>query len=154
MGDYSYKVTKHDPATKGTAEWDRWTAISDVGETVSLSEYLYVESKYIQAVYFFSNKLGVDSYQISALSTWLKNKYRKLHNGDTINLYELGDIVKALLREEFWCKLISKHGEIHFGYDYYMYFVAYNNPLESIDELSKILFTEEFTSPYLEQEGE
>jgi hypothetical protein len=33
----------------------------------------------------------------------------------------IGEIIRRILREEFWCRLEGGQGFIHFAWDYYMY---------------------------------
>jgi hypothetical protein len=52
----------------------------------------------------------------------MKFAHKKIQEGDLIVESEIENILKLILREKLWCKLVSE-GKlfIHFGYDFYMY---------------------------------
>ncbi|NHN34686.1 hypothetical protein [Paenibacillus agricola] len=57
-----------------------------------------------------------------------------------------------ILRDVFWCKLVADTKlQVHFGFDFYMYVVSSENCNPVIEKFkeSKILFVEEYESPYL-----
>ena len=65
---------------------------------------------------------------------------------------EIGEVVRRVLREEFWCRLEGAGAFIHVGYDYYMY-VGIPQACPSAEALASQLglFVEPFRSPYGEQ---
>lgn len=77
-----------------------------------------------------------------------------LSEGKTISRNLMSDLVKLILREKVWGRLVANNQfEIHFGYDYYMYFVGESLTIDIIEELRMIngLYAEEVRSPYLEE---
>jgi hypothetical protein len=58
-------------------------------------------------------------------------------------------VLRALLREEYWCKLESDSAYIHVGYDYYMYVGVPAECREAVAEATRLgLFVEPMQSPY------
>jgi hypothetical protein len=43
------------------------------------------------------------------------------NNDSVLPLDRIGEIIRRILREEFWCRLEGSKGFVHFGWDYYMY---------------------------------
>lgn len=84
--------------------------------------------------------------------------YKDLPNivseGMELNIMSAQVATSLILRDLFWCKLVSGNKlQIHFGFDFYMYIVSENKCFPLINRLrahSK-LFIEEFPSPFLEQ---
>jgi hypothetical protein len=73
-----------------------------------------------------------------------------LKENDLLPLEQIKMASKLILREYFWCKLISKYNiVVDFGYDYYLYI---GSRLECKDTIQKIresgLYVENFKSPY------
>ena len=148
---YSYKITKYKP-TKGVRRFDKnqWTSYSDVGNLVSLEKYLVVESDYINTVIEICNCMGIKNFRLSELE--LYDESFNLFENKKIEISELPDVLKLILREEVWFKLISKNCQFHFGYDYYMYFVSSKDFSACFDNVSDKLYLEVFRSPYLLEE--
>lgn len=177
----SWRVTKYDPALRdaeGAFLVDDWTAYSDVGRHFNGIEltpetYLATESLYIEAVTAAMQRLRIPHLRVSGLerhgdplryARWplhypdhMLRLYAEIEEGDELNIQEVEDLCRLVLREDLWCKLESSSLHVHFGYDYYMYIVS----AEPIDDLMAQvkqagLFPEPFLSPYLEEpeEGE
>lgn len=74
----------------------------------------------------------------------------ELREGAVIPRDSLYEVLKGLLREEFWCRLEDEHGSyIHVGWDYYMYVGVPREPSTSIETApANGLFVEPFESPY------
>lgn len=72
--------------------------------------------------------------------------------GMLLSKTQVKEVVKQILRENIWCKLIKGDSfYLHFGYDYYMYIGA-DNKCDSAIQLIKDnnMFIEPFVSPYLD----
>src|SRR5581483_7993875 len=41
--------------------------------------------------------------------------------GSVLSLGQVGEVIRGLLREEFWCRLEGTGEFVHVGWDYYMY---------------------------------
>lgn len=172
---FSYRVTKYNPKSRNeddiynANEWSSYHDIGKVfdGDKFTKCEYLLVEGKYINAVLLILGEIGVNELRVKSLEKYLEGIggkhneedisdelmycYNNTKEGDLVNVMELKNIIKLILRENMWCKLeLKKKILIHFGYDYYMY-IGCNLNLELIDEaIGEIgLYIEEKDSPYL-----
>ncbi|MBN3057910.1 hypothetical protein [Pectobacterium brasiliense] len=146
---YSYRVTKYrniDGDGNVFSSPNEWTSFFDVGDKLDIDEYHRVEKQYIdfilEACSFFSvNELKLKGVELNGDVHYSDNQKIKL------DLIE--SVVKSILREEVWCKLVSDSVEFHFGYDFYMYFLSKNNPEFFIKNLNSPLTVREYTSPYI-----
>lgn len=158
----SVRVTKYNPLNRDKDGLytlrDEWTSISDVGNSYyskifTMEEYLAIEEKYINAVEVLVQETGITNLKIIGLENHFKEKNLNLSEGKTIPRSLIKDLVRMILREQVWGKLVAKNQfEVHFGYDYYMYFVGESITEDLIDKLKKIegLYVEDILSPYLE----
>jgi hypothetical protein len=67
---YQYRVTKYNPVFRdenGRYTSEEWTSFGDVGEIVSVKEYVRVETAYIEAALAFLREAGVVELQIRGL---------------------------------------------------------------------------------------
>ncbi|MEQ9889545.1 hypothetical protein [Pectobacterium zantedeschiae] len=146
---YSYRVAKYrsiDDGGNPHSSPDEWTSFFDVGDKVDIDEYHRVENQYIdfisEACSFFSvNELRLKDLELNGDVNYSDNQKIKL------NFIE--GVVKSVLREEVWCKLVSDSIEFHFGYDFYIYFLSRNNPESFIKKLNSPLTVQEYISPYI-----
>jgi hypothetical protein len=154
-----YRITKYNPKfrdSSGAYMKPDWTSMSDIGSsfdgvTLKREEYLVTESAYIDSVMSF-----ISEDRIPALRAVGVENHRKAiapKEGHLFSAADLPEIIRSILREEFWCRLEADDRFIHFGYDYYIYIGVKNRCETSIQSAhSKGLFVEPFTSPYLETE--
>ncbi|MBA9042339.1 hypothetical protein HNP21_005474 [Bacillus aryabhattai] len=157
----SWRVTKYNPLhrnNEGSYLYDDWTSFHEVGDKVSLVNYLRVEEAYIQAIVAFMNDMNITTVYIHALELssdrlTIQNEYdftSDLWIGKSISIEEVKKLAKLTLREEAWCKLgIKNQFFVHFGYDYYMYIGANSTcygARKSVESLG--LYVEKFESPY------
>ncbi|MFD1864202.1 hypothetical protein ACTL32_08765 [Planococcus sp. FY231025] len=159
----SVRITKYDPQNRDANGHytlvDEWTSISDVGKSfqgkiLTMEQYLAIEGKYIQAVEMLLQKNGSSDIAIVDLENHTDETAMDLSEGKTISHNLVSDLVKLILREKVWGRLVANNQfEIHFGYDYYMYFVGESLTDDIIEELRIIngLYVEEVRSPYLEE---
>lgn len=167
---YNWRVTKYNPMYRDRNNvyvHDEWTSISDIGKyfegkQLTLDEYLVSENAYIDVVISSMNEANLKNVKILELEkTWdtmcadtsdlaMEKFYDSLKNGMSISINEIAILVKLLLREKVWGKLVSDDLEIHFGYDYYMY-ICSKNRLENMEAIIKMnrLFVENVESPYM-----
>ena len=149
-----YRITKYNPIYRinGIYNRDEWTAISDVGKSYNgkiftFEEYLAVEKSYLSVIENILQELNIKSVRIKQG----ENIYSKLNNSVLYSQEDVLLVARGCLREEFWCKLVSKNFFIHFGYDYYMYIGA-DIEEERMAEIARAngLFSELIQqSPYL-----
>lgn len=127
----------------------RWSSFSDVEVSVSIEEYLITEQMYIALALKMSMYLSIQEYQVVSLEDHAN--YSKYKEFDYVSLQDVDNVIQDVLREKYWCKLVSPDIQIHFGYDYCMYIVALT---EGIDLLSfpyddTMINVLNYTSPYL-----
>ncbi len=145
----SFRITKYhcygDDGSLCSQKSD-WTSFFDVGSKVSLDEYLFVEEQYVNFVVALCARVGVCEIMINALEISDGCSY---NNGQMIDIASVATLVADVLRERFWCKLVSDKVEFHFGYDFYMYAVCPLGLLEIKELVPASLNVELFKSPYL-----
>ncbi|WKA60313.1 hypothetical protein QWY16_09480 [Planococcus shenhongbingii] len=158
----SIRVTKYDPKNRDANGHyilvDEWTSISDVGrsyegQVFTMEQYRTIEEKYIQAVEVLIRKTGTTHLKLLSLENHSNETDLDLAEGKTIPRRLVKEVVRMILQEKVWSKLVAKNQfEIHFGYDYYMYFIGESLTDEVIEEFRKIdgLYVEEVPSPYLD----
>ncbi|MEK6190268.1 MAG: hypothetical protein N2A99_04670 [Carnobacterium alterfunditum] len=144
----SIRVTKYNPQNSDEEGLytllDEWTSISDVGkmyhgQIFTMEQYLVAEEKYIRAVRLLMQKTSVNQLKLLDLENHSYKTALNLSEGKTIPISLVSELVKMILREEVWERLVAKNQfEIHFGYDYYMYFIGKNLTEYIIEELRKI----------------
>ncbi|MDP3236532.1 MAG: hypothetical protein Q8N26_27320 [Myxococcales bacterium] len=159
-----FRVTKYDPQLRdasGAFLGDDWISVSDIGKayggrTLTRSEYLLVELKYVAAVVAFMEVVRVDELTISDLERRDALQARLgdlgcadvLENGRIVRGTQLECVVRAALREAAWFRLSGSNGAyVHFGFDYYMY-VGSTLPVLHFPKLPTGLFAERMASPY------
>ena len=120
------------------------------GRRLTLSEYETVETKYVNAAVAFLHEAGIHELTVRGLES-AKNGKPSVSEGVSVRLEQLPDILRALLREEFWCRLESQVAYLHVGYDYYLY-VGVPSPCPAAELASSQagLFVEPLPSPYTE----
>ena len=133
---FYWRITKYDPKNRnldGIYLKDEWTRYSDIGKTfegniVTQDEYLKFEASYIKAVLLLMDCLQVEVLQVAGLEKVMKNP-KAVYIGDTViknnEFYPketIPLILQSILRNKFWCRLISNNLlYIQTGWDYYMY---------------------------------
>jgi hypothetical protein len=156
---FEFRVTKYDPAhrdRRGAYTRDEWTSVSDIGRSfagvvLTETEYQRVEDAYATAAVGFLRESGVPSLVVTGSENHAGVPL-PFADGSPLGLAEVGEVVRRLLRAEFWCRLEGAGAFVHIGYDYYMY-VGVPWPCPSAETLARQhgLFVEPFRSPYSEQ---
>jgi hypothetical protein len=150
---YQYRITKYNPVfrdEKGRYTSEEWTSFGDVGEIVSVKEYVRVETAYIGTALAFLREAGVVELQIRGLENSKKLPIL-LVEGKQLSLQELESTLRNVLRDEIWCRFEGKSAFVHFGWDYYMYVGVSKDCPEAYAFAEKSgLFVEDFQSPYTE----
>ena len=168
-----FRVTKYDPSLRlpnGNYSRDEWTSASDIGRECdgrifTCSDYLRVETSYVDAVRSFLEAselrslrvadLQVNEITAETLASELVEETRAqaatVVDGMVVRGEDLGWIVRLALREALWCRLKGDHGfYVHFGYDYYMY--VGSEKLSAVPaQVPPGVFAEPFESPYHEE---
>ncbi|AOM42689.1 MULTISPECIES: hypothetical protein [Xenorhabdus] len=148
---YSYRITKYTNINENGdiySDPDEWTSFFDIGQKVKKDEYERIENQYIDYIINLCNCLGIKSLKIQALEVSVDEI--SYIEGESIDINQLKNGIKSILREDMWCKLISDTCEFHFGYDFYMYFVSKIDPKECIDKINTLLTVQKYRSPYLD----
>ena len=156
---FEFRVTKYDPAhrdCRGAYLRDAWTSFGDIGRAfggaiLTELEYRVAEDAYATAAVAFLREVGVTSLTVVGLENHADVPL-PFADGPALDLAEVGQVVRALLRGEFWCRLEVEEAFIHIGYDYYMYVGVQKACPNAVDLSRRLgLFTEQFRSPYLER---
>jgi hypothetical protein len=159
---HEYRVTKYDPAFRdhlGHYTKVEWTMFRDIGETYSgveltAVEYERVEDAYIQVALSFLRESGLLSMRVAGLENGRKRP-RDFQNDSVLPLERIGEIIRQILREEYWCRLNGSDGFLHFGWDYYMFIGVPRLCPAALARATELgLFVEEFESPYVKDEDE
>jgi hypothetical protein len=75
----------------------------------------------------------------------------KIVNGSTVKSDEVGRFFRLVMRNVFWCKLVSKNNTfIHIADDYYVYMGSGRKPKFDEIDIPKGIYVEYYHSPYLE----
>ncbi len=155
---HQYRITKYDPQYRADGAYtrDEWTSIADVGrefdgQLFTMAEYERVEQQHIDFLCSLAERERAFPLTIRALED--QHSGSAWEEGQQITADALPALVRSILREECWCKLVSADFFIHFGYDYYMY-VGCTHTQEAIGPLAAKydLFAEAMPSPYLHDE--
>ncbi|MBO0440216.1 hypothetical protein [Candidatus Enterococcus ikei] len=167
----SWRVTKYNPKyrnSKGVYLKDEWTSITDIGKEfngvqLTMDMYLAIENAYTQIVLSAMSELKIETLRIKELEkigfkehyknteNELESLYNSLKNDLIVSSSQISMLLKLILRETIWCKLVSENLFIHFGYDYYMY-IGVKSSLPKTNQLIKKsgLYLENIESPYIE----
>ena len=155
-----YRVTKYNPAFRdhsGAYTKVEWVSFTQIGQTFSgilltADEYERVEESYIQAALSFLRESGLLSMRVAGLEN-PRLQPLDFQNDSVLPSDRIGEIIRRILREEFWCRLEESEGFIHFGWDYYMYIgVPHPCPTARARATELGLYVDELASPYVEDE--
>lgn len=124
-----------------------WTSYFDVGVKVSIEDYILVENEYINFIISLCDLFSIEYLTISELEIFDEDE--SFENHDLVTMLELPLVVRDVLRESKWCKLISDDVEIHFGYDFYMYIILSESYDFIKSKINTSLNVEVFKSPYV-----
>jgi hypothetical protein len=151
-----YRVTKYNPAFRdstGAYTRDEWISVKDIGRSfagvvLTREEYDRVERAYVSAALTFLREGGVTSLTVSGLENTQRRRL-EFQEGTLLPLDQVGDVIKRVLREEFWCRLQGVDGFVHIGWDFYMYVGVPCPCPEALAQAAELgLYVEEFSSPY------
>ena len=157
---YGYEIVKYQPQyyKDGVYTKNEWISVSDIGESfdgevLTKEEYLMVESAYVDTVKELVEVSGVKFLTIVGPDTTFYprrtkacNKENKamyqvvssLKEGQRIAVSKIDTVLKACLRELFWCALVNeaKKMQVDVGYDYYLHFHS-RLPEETISKIAR-----------------
>ena len=165
-----FRITKYNPKYRddnGAYTLNDWTSIYDIGNyyngmKLTNEKYQEIENLYVNAIILTINYLEILSMKIINLEVRdyddnglpfdeeMYNTFKSITDCDSISIENIGNLVKMILRENLWGKIVCDDLEIHFGYDYYMYFCVKEDISEKINEIEKMgLFVENIKSPHI-----
>ena len=131
---------------------DEWYLHSQIGKRfggvlLTEDEYLRVESAYISTAAHFYREAGLPD--IFAIGVADHRRQGAPPEGSLILPQDLAKLCRAMLREEYGCRIEGGDFFIHFGWDFYMY-IGTSAPCEgALNFAASIgLFPEPFISPY------
>lgn len=163
-----YRISKYSPNYRngeGIYTIDDWTSYSDIGkkyggEKFTIEKYYEVEKNYGIIVEAILQDNGIEEvvveelelnftvhelkYLLGIKGLLLSNDNIKLidnlKNGSIIPRNALKEVISLILRECFWCKLVSENHQflIEFGYDLYVYVTCDILSDEMIQKAEKI----------------
>lgn len=152
---HQYRVTKFDPANRNEAGHyiaDEWYLHSQVGDTfggvlLTEDEYLRTEGAYISTAVRFHADAGQPD--IFAISVEDNRRLGAPAEGSLITVDQLPALCRAMIREDYWCRIEGRDFFIHFGYDFYMYIGTCAATEQTLGFARSLgLFPEPFVSPY------
>lgn len=138
---------------EGSHGRDEWTAFSHIGrefdgQVLTDAECRRVEAAYVSVALAFLREAGCHAL----VAQGVENAGGSIHapvEGERLSLDRLGDVIRRILREEFWCRLQDDKGFIHIGWDYYLYLgVEQECPEARRLAAERGLFVEPCVSPY------
>ncbi len=174
---FNWRVTKYDPDYRdelGRYKKCEWTSFSETGticngKKLTIDDYIAIENSYVDAIAAFMDDLEIKSLKVKDLekknNKFMPNKDQKLYSEEMVNLYislqndyilnvrEIKNISRLVLRENLWCTLEDDIMFVHFGYDYYMYMGSHKICEDAINSIKERgLFVEDFVSPYNDED--
>jgi hypothetical protein len=151
-----YRVTKYDPRLRdprGAFTGDDWISVTQIGQSfggvvLTDQEYKRVEQAYVDVALAFLNEGGVTMLKVEGLEN-SRRQPLTFHDGSVLRLEQLSDVMRGILRQQFWCRLEAENGFVHFGWDYYIYIGVAHRCIAAERKAADVgLHVEEFVSPY------
>jgi hypothetical protein len=151
-----YRVTKYNPAFRDSAGAyirDDWIVFKDIGKSfggviLTREEYERVEDACVNAALAFLTEADLTSMTVEGLENH-RGHQLSFQEGSILPLPQVGDVIRRVLREQFWCRLEGTGGFVHLGWDYYMYIgVPHECPAAQTQAIELGLYVERFCSPY------
>ena len=151
-----YRVTKYNPNFRdasGAYTRDEWTSVGDIGHAfggieLTRGEYERVEDAYVTAAIAFMREAAVRQLTLRGLEN-TRGTPICFTEGDGLPVEQVADVLRGVLREEFWCRLEADDAFMHVGWDYYMYLgVPLPCPMARCEVEKLGLYVEDFASPY------
>ncbi len=163
-----YRITKYDPAKReedGYYQLDDWISVSDIDKhIVTKEEYLFVENNYVAIIINIMEHLKIEGLKVNGLekgfnlqrNIFILSKYnifldknqqyifKTIKNNNYYHIKEIKSVVKLILRECMWCRLVSPSVKFTFGYDYYMYFHSVTDFNFSLIQIPNGIYIEQY----------
>ena len=117
------------------------------GVVLTREEYERVEAAYVDVAVTFLTEVGA-VLTVSGLE-YCDPGPPPVRNGDLLTPVQVGEVIRPLLREEYWCRLESLSAYVFIGWDFYMYLGAERESPSLRDHAHRRgLFVEDWPSPY------
>jgi hypothetical protein len=167
---FQWRITKYDPELRdegGKFQGSSWSSVWNIGKldngaVLTVDEYLHFESAYVNTAISFAIESGAfelaikefegavpDQSALTELGLPAIHPLPELSEGSVVGAHQAGDIIRLVLRELVWLKLVASSFFVHFGHDFYMYV---GSDVRCDDSRRRAeasnLFVEEFDSPY------
>ena len=152
---YQYRITKYNPSNRdasGAYKIDEWTSYAEIGKTfcgvrLTSENYRPVEGAYVLVAEAFLHESGVSDLAVTGLES--NRGCAPVSEGQRVSVAQVGGVLRALLREQYWCRLERMGAFVHVGRDYYMY-IGVPSECPSAEAAAKAhnLYVERFVSPY------
>ena len=151
---YGCRVIKYRVNTNGSVEFslNEWTSYSDIEKKVSENEYIKIENLYLCCVMDVCNQLCINGLKINELDLYDSSITYK--EGQFLEKEQYIEVARDVLREKYWCKLVSDSCEFHFGYDFYMYVISNIDIFEFLENKYSNFSIQRFMSPYYNNQVE
>lgn len=168
------RISKYDPSDRKQQEFcndNYWCAINDVNNDyyskgITLKHYFQIENSYCESIRLLLEFQKIDHLIISSCDTkrdvpkfFISKQYcqtredlkGKLYLGRQCTWHETELIMRATLRNEFWCNFKGISGTyLHFAYDFYMFYGSNHSlDLHKLQFPEGIFIEENYPSPYL-----
>lgn len=147
------RISKYNPIyrdTDGGYTREEWTDFSDIGKSFSgekftKQEYEEVEQSYVLMIYNCFKQLDGNDIFVSDIEIYsppIEDDLLGIYNLLKIGQYhftitDLPILIKLVLRNHIFGKMVSQKIECHFGYDFYTYIVVYEEFVKNIYETNK-----------------
>ena len=150
-----YRITKYNPAHRdasGAYLAEDWTSRSEIGQSfgnvlLTSKAYQAVEDAYVSVAEAFLKEAGVTKLAVKGLE--FHGDKPPVSEGESLAVQQVSGVIRAVLRERFWCRLEGEGAFVHVGYDYYMYVgISRDCPHAYAAAKARNLYVEEFDSPY------
>jgi len=151
-----YRVTKYDPALRdahGAYIADEWIQFEQIGSVfggvvLTEGEYRRVEQAYIDSAIAFLQEGGLTCLTVEGIENH-KRCALEFGEGSVLSIERIGEVIRHMLREEYWCRLEGDDGFVHIGWDYYMFVgVPHRCPKAELFAEGLGLYPERISSPY------
>jgi hypothetical protein len=154
-----FRITKYDPAYRdgrGAYLREEWTSSAHIGRSfegvvLTEAEYRRVEDAYVASALAFLKEAGVTELTVLGLEN-PRAVELPFSEGSALDLEVIGEVLRRVLREEFWCRLEGPESFLHVDWDYYL-FVGVPVACPAAEALAQRLelFVEPCLSPCLEE---
>lgn len=147
-----FVIVKYNPRYYDEEKYLRneWTSIADVGLTfddgiLTMEDYIRVENNYISCIKEIVEATGCKKLMVGFIEGHYRLKIKKANNEiryvyprSLLNLKDIDDVLKKVIREEEWVVLInkSKGVMIDFGYDLYLH-IRCNLEIDKVRKIVK-----------------